>query len=115
MENKARGEFTIHIGELEITICPSYQRRIKAEAALGRSVQGAIFLLRSEGIKIDEQANFLYQLSKPRVKLDVIGEALANAGALKSSEILGEVLTALAKGNEDDDAESSDEDDAGGK
>lgn len=117
MENNERGEFTIKIGKLEVIICPSYVRRVKAESALGRTIQGGIFALGSDGIRIDEQANFLHQLSRPRVKVDSIGEALARIGTLKSSEILGKVLTELAKGNEDDDddPESLDEDDDTGK
>lgn len=115
VENSARGEFTIEIGDLEVIICPSYARRVKAESALGRTIQGGIFALQSEGIRIDEQANFLHQLSLPRVKVESIGEALARAGTLKSTEIMGNVLTRLAKGDEDDDSESSDKDDNAGK
>lgn len=116
MTNTKRGEFAIEIGDLEVTICPSYGRRVKAEAALGKSIQGAIYALQGDGIRIDEQANFLHQLSRPRVKLEEIGEALAGIGSLPSAEILGNVLTNLAKGNEDSDVDSeetSEDDDAG--
>lgn len=103
MANNERGEFTIKVADLEITICPSYGRQARATGAVGgRSVQALLFALGGDGIGIVEQANYLEQLSNPRIKANDIGEALAKAGALRSSEVFGDVITKLAKGSEED-------------
>lgn len=116
MENKERGEFTIKIANLEVTICPTYGRQARASAAVdGKSVQALLFALGREGVGIAEQANFIEQLSKPRVEHKVIGEALAKLGALKSSEVFAEVITKLAKGSEDDSESEAPDEDAEGK
>jgi len=119
--NNERGEFTVKIAGLEIGICPSYGRQARATAAVGgRSTQALLLAMSAEGLDIAAQANYLEQLSKPRIKAEDIGKALAKAGALKAAEIMGVVIKNLAKGYDDDEededeSELLDEDEDGGK
>lgn len=122
MHNPDRGEFVLKFGGLEVIISPTYGRQSRATVAVaGRSVQSLLLAMSTEGMSIIEQAMYLEQLSKPRIKSDDIGKALAKAGALKAGEVMGEVLKNLAKGSEDDEEDegdpplSSDDEDDGGK
>ena len=79
----------------------------------GKTVQALLFAFSGEGVGIAEQANYIEQLSKPRVKHEVIGKELARIGALEASVIFSEVITSLAEGSVDDEESSESSDDDG--
>lgn len=107
-----RGAVTKTIGDLEITLLPTFTRISRAEQALKKSCMKILDDMGTgDSLSMLELAVFFESLSKPKLKRDVIGDALMGTGYKQGMELLAEVLNKVLVGDDDDPGDPDETDD----
>lgn len=104
MHNPQRGEIAGKIGNLSITLRPTFQRIARAEAVVGRSCFTiATDMGNSKGMQVMEMAAFLSALSKPKVERDDLGKAISDGGYVQAMELVGLACNSVFERSSGDD------------